>query len=273
MKMIPLVNISAATAGATVTIDLPLGVTYHQVQLLRGGTTFTAAQMKNIKVMADTKTFQEFADAAELAKYNAFYARAQNGNYNTIWFDRPELSEDYRDITAVGTLDLKKLQIQFDIDAGAVAPTIKAQAVTSLGEPIGLITKIKRQVYPISGTGEQDLTRIPQIGKIIALHFSKVADDVTKLIVKRDSVDMLESGAADLEELMKQYGRVPQALWASIDFCVKGGLSDALEVLEYAPTSPGGAPQPVQDLRAKLTLTTGGDVIMLSEHLDSLSGA
>jgi len=273
MKMTPLVNISPVTAGATVTLDLPLGVTYHQVQLLRGGTTFTAAQMKNIKVMADTKTFQEFADAAELAKYNAYYGRAQSGNYNTIWFDRPELGEDYRDITAVGTLDLKKLQIQFDVDIAAVAPTLKAQAVTSLGEPIGLITKIKRQTYPIAGTGEQDLTRIPQIGKIIALHFSKLADDVTKVIIKRDGVDMLESNATDLEELLKQYDRVPQTLWATVDFCVKGNLSDALEVLAYAPSVPGAAPQPVQDLRAKLTLTTAGDVILLSEHLDSLSGA
>lgn len=271
MNLLPLVNISPVSAGATITVDLPIGVTYHQAQFLF--TNITSAQATDVQVIADNKVFQEFADFAEIDKLNAFYIRPQNGDYHTLWFDRPELNEPWRHVCAVGTTDLRKFQIKFKVDAACVNPAIVAQAMTSMGEPMGLITKIKRQIYNISGTGEQDVTRLPQVGKLVAVHFSKAADDITKLVVKRDQVDQVDTLATHLEELLKQYKRVPQALWCSFDWCMRGHLTEALEVLEYASPTPGVRGLPVQDLRGKLTLTTAGDVLMISEHIDSLSGA
>jgi len=270
MAFKPLVNISQVNAGATVTIEVPVGSTYHQIQLLTAN--LTPAQVTNIQLYADTKLFQEYTDLAQLNAINAFYKRPQNGNYFTFWFDRPELQEDFREITAIGTKDLKAFTIKFKIDAAAVSPGITARAETSLNLPLGLITKVKQQTYPLTSSGLQDITKVPQIGKIMGLHFYKVVDDMTELNFKRDSVELIDTDVTDLEEFQLQYDRVPQANFVHYDFAMKGNLFNALEVQEYASVN-GQEPEKVQDVRAKVNITTAGDVLLISEHIDSLSGA
>lgn len=270
MPFKPLVNISQVNPGATVTIEVPVGSTYHQIQLLK--TNLTAAQVTNIQIYADTKLFQEYTDLDQLDAINAFYKRPQNGNYHTFWFDRPELNEEFREITAIGTKDLKAFTIKFKIAAAAVAPAITARAETSMNLPLGLITKIKQQTHPLTSTGWQDITKIPQIGKIIGLHFYKATDDITEFTFKRDDNEIIETSVADVEEFQAQYNRVPQANYVHFDFAMKGNLFNALEVIEYASLN-GQPPEKVQDVRAKVNLTTAEDVLLLTEHIDSLSGS
>lgn len=265
MSFRPITSISPVVAGGTVTIDLPVGQTYHQVQLLL--TNITAAQGTQIQVIAGTKVIQEFDDFAELDALNDFYARPQAGNYHTIWFDRPELHESDRELTALGTIGLETVQIKFKVDAAAISPAVSVRADRSIGTPVGLITKIKRAAYPFTSSGEVDMSKMPKIGKVVGLHYKKATDDITTLRIVRDEVDQVETTVADLEEWQKQYGRVPVANYVHYDFTMKGDLDHSLEVQQYSDGMP------VQEFYSKLTLGTAETVVLLSEHIDSLSGS
>lgn len=265
MSFRPITDISPVYAGGTVTITLPLGMTYHQAQLLR--TNLTRAQVTNIQVILGTKVVQEFNDLNELAALNAFHKRPQTAGYDSFWFDRPELEEADRAVTAIGTLDVSNFQIKCKIAAGAVNPGLSVRADRSIGTPLGAFVKIKRSDYPITSTGEVDLTKMPRIGRIIAEHYYKATDDMSNIRVIRDEVDQLESTVVDLEEWQKQYGKVPQANWVHNDYCIKGDLMTALEVDRY---SDG---RQVQEYAAKVTVATAETITLVTEHLDSLSGA
>jgi len=271
MSLRPITDISPVVPGGTVTITLPLGMTYHQVQMLR--TNLTAAQCTQVQVYIGTKVVQEFDDLEEMAALNAYYKRPQTGNYDSFWFDRPELDEQDREITAIGTLDVSNFQIKFKVAAAAVAPSISVRADRSIGTPLGVFTKIKRSPYPITSTGEVDLTRMPKIGKVIAEHYKKATDDMTALRVVRDEVDQIESSIVDLEEFQKQYGRVPQAFYVHNEYTIKGDITRALIVDQYDPMPGEVRGRPVQEYFAKATVATAETIVLITEHLDSLSGS
>ncbi len=261
----PITDISPVTPGGTVTITMPLGMTYHQVQLLRAN--LTRAQVTDIKVILGTKTVQEFADLNELAAINAFHKRPQAAGYDTIWFDRPEAEEADREVTAIGTLDVSNFQIKYKVAAAAISPGMSVRADRSVGTPLGAFVKIKRSDFPQTSSGEVDLTKMPRIGRVIAEHYYKATDDMTALRVIRDESDQLEATVADLEEYQKQYGKVPQANWVHHDYCLKGDLSQALMVDRYEDGKQ------VQEYAAKATIGTAETIVLVTEHLDSLSGA
>lgn len=265
MDFRPITDISPVYAGGTVTITCPLGKTYHQLQLLREN--LTRAQVTNIQVILGTKVVQEFADLDELAAINAFHNRPQAAGYDTIWFDRPELEEADRAVTAIGTLDVSNFQVKCKIAAAAVNPGLTVRADRSIGTPLGAFVKIKRSDYPITSTGEVDITKMPRIGRVIAEHYYKATDDMSAIRVIRDDTDQLEATTADLEEYQKQYGKVPQANYVHNDYCIKGDLMQALEVDRY---SDG---RQVQEYAAKATVATAETITLITEHLDSLSGA
>jgi hypothetical protein len=265
MPFRPITDISPVVPGGTVTITPPVGMTYHQIQVLLAN--LTPAQCTQVQVYVGTKVVQEFDDLTRLAALNAYYNRPQTGLYHSFWFDRPELESQDREITALGTQDVSSFQIKFKVDAAAVNPSISVRADRSAGTPLGLITKIKSNTFAFTSAGEVDMTNMPKIGNVAAFHFHKPTDDISEIRLVRDEVDQIESPVADLEEWQKQYGRVPQANFVHADFLLKGDISRALEVQNYADGKK------VQELFAKLTLGTAETVTLISEHLDSLTGA
>jgi Viral coat protein P2 N-terminal domain len=273
MSFVNLPNINNAAIGAVgASIILPVGESYNSVQLFITGAT--DVQVKNIRVQANGKTFQTFKDLAELKALNAYFGRAQSGNYATIWAERPELTRSERRLTAWGTADIKKLVILFDVDAGAAGPfVITARADTSINQPMGLITKIVSHPVPVTAAGELVVDNIPRFGMIAAMHFGKPDVDNIRLI--RDRVEEIDSNKVDLQEFQKAYDRVPQtATFTHIDFTMKGYLSESFEVQQYAAAN-GQPEKPVQDVRAHVEVGAvgTGQLRLITEYIDSLSGS
>ncbi|MFK5947944.1 MAG: major capsid protein P2 [Methylococcales bacterium] len=263
MPLLQLPNLSNVVAGNTATLEIPVGSTYNKITFNVAGVT--NAQVSNIRVQVNGKTIQEYDDLDQLDAINAFYSRPQSGAYHTMWFERMELSEGWRRITGLGTLDVQTFTILMDIDAAAAAPIITAMADKSVGTPLGLIMKLKKFPVTFAASGEQDIDKIPRIGKITAMHFGKA--DVNNVVIKRDDVELIDASKNDLAQENAFYGRVAQNNYTHVDFIRKGELAEAMEVIEYADG------RRVQDLRARLDLGSAGQVNMLIEYVDSFSGA
>ena len=263
--MRPITDISQVYSGGTVTVNMPLGSTYHQVQFLR--TNMTRAQCENVQVIIGSKVVQEYATLQELYDINAFHNRPQSANYDTFWFDRPELDPSEREVTAIGTLDVSSFQIKFKVNVAAISPALEVNADRSIGTPLGAFVKVKRNEFALTSSGQVMLPKLSRVGHVIAEHFHKAADDITEIRIARDDVDQLQSTTAKLEEYQAQYGKVPQALYVHNDYCIKGSLDTALQVDRYADGAE------VQEYFAQVTVGTAATVTVISEHIDGLSGA
>lgn len=264
MSLKKLPNVQNVVAGESFTIEIPVGATFEQIMLDVQG--MTTAQLTNLEVQINGTTFQKFDDLVQLDALNSYWARPFSGNFHTLFFNRPEFREDYRGITAIGTQDVQTFVITGDIDAAAAAPAIVAWAETSLGQPLGLVTMIKKLPATFAASGEQDIDKIPRKGKILAQHFGKA--DVNNVVIERDNSKLIDAPKSVLEQTQKnaERPRVPQtASFTHVDYVLDGLPGNALEVIEYADGSR------VEDVRAKIDLGSSGQVNHIIEYL--ISGA
>jgi len=256
-KLIKLPSLQNVVVGSTATLQLPLNLTYDVVYLV--ATDCTMAEMTNIQVRTNGKAVQEFASGTILDNINKYYARpAFASTVLPIYFMRPEmyLPAEQR-ITSMGTTDLSTLTIQFDIAAGAAGVTFEAYAQVSAPQPMGVITKIRR--YPLAGasSGEQEISTIPKLGSIGAMHFVK--SNVSSVDIKLDGNIIYELSKTIGEQVQKGKGikaRVPiTASMTHVDFMLDGILQDAM------PTKG------VQDFSIRPTLATSGAYDLIVEYL------
>lgn len=266
-KILPINTTSAVVAGRTFTVEVPVNQTHEQIKFLL--TNLTKAQVTDIKLKIGTKTIQEFDSLEELDDFNTYYKRHYEANESIFYFRRKELSSpEQRGITGLGLLGVDSCTITCEIDAAAVAPEIKVETLATVAQPLGLITKISRQNVTFTASGQNDIGKMPKVGKIIAYHLKKA--DVDSVVLKRDNVEFLDATKASLESYQKaaDEARVPvSARYTHLDFMLDGQLGNTLEVLEYADGTPVGS------VHARLDLGTAGDVTVITESLDSLSGA
>lgn len=256
IKKLP--SFTNVAVAATATLDLPLGLTYDRIVLIQGGTTFTRAQMGNITLEANGKPIQYFKDGVRLEAVNMYYNRANTVNYNSIWLNRREFVDlQQRRACGLGTADLQTLQLKVDILAGASAPTLQAYAIQSPQQPMGLICKVKE--FSFNGlAGVWEIDNIPKGPRIMALHINKT--DLTNIEVELDSRRITDATKALLDALAKEAGRVPQANYSVVDYCLD---EDIYQALATANT---------RDLRVRPTTTTGGATPVLVEYLDGFAG-
>jgi hypothetical protein len=266
-KILPINTTSAVTPGKTFTVEVPVNVTHEQIKFTL--TNLTKAQVTDIKVKIGTKTFQEFSDLVELDDFNDYYKRQYLTAESIFYFRRKELSNPaQRGITGLGLKNISSCTIECTIDAAAVSPDIAVESIAGIAQPLGLITKISRQTVPFVASGWNDIAKMPKIGKVIAYWLGKA--DVDEVILKRDSVEIINATKTSIESYAKAADqvRVPvSARFTTLDFILDGELGNGLEVLQYADGSPVGS------IHARVKLGTAGDVTIITESLDSLTGA
>lgn len=266
-KILPINTTSAVIAGRTFTIEIPVNVTHELIKLSL--TNLTKLQVTNIKVKIGTKTFQEYDSLEELDDFNDYYGRQYGAAESIFYFRRKELSDPaQRGVTGLGLKGIDSCTITCDIDALAVAPEIAVESLAGMAQPLGLITKIGRQTVPFVAAGWNDIGKMPKIGKIIAYHLKKA--DVNEVVLKRDSVEIINATKTSIENYEKaaDQPRVPvSARFTHLDFILDGNLGSGLEVLQYDDGMPVGS------VHARLNLGAAGDVTVITESLDSLSGA
>ena len=254
-KLPSLTNVSARS---TATLQVPLGVTYHAIELVYSG--ITLAQMSNIEVQLNGKTVQEFADGDRLQAINSYYGRNVEAGRMVLWFERPEYDNiALRRATAIGTQNIATFQVNMDIHADATAPVIEAYAIVSPNRPSVVLTKIKRWVVSNSVTGVKEVADIPKEGKIAALFMFK--DDISSLELSINGTKLWEPNKVLGEFIQKDYGRVPDGTkYTAVDFHLEGDPAQALIV------------QGVSDFRLRPSFDTAGSGDLVVEYLSGLGG-
>lgn len=256
IKKLP--SLANVAAGATATLNCPLGRTYDRIILEYTGVT--RAQLQNIEVIVNGKTIQHFTDAVELQLINNYYGRADNAGFVSLYFNRPEFENTTQQrVTGLGTVDIQTLQVRADIDAAATAPVITAHAVLSAPTAFGLCVKVKRFPSNSAVSGQVEIDNIPRGPRILALHLLKA--DVNDIEVDLNSVKITDTSKALAEAIQKEHGRVPQTASAThVDYVLEGDVSQALVT--------AGA----SDFRLRPTLGTSGALTAVVEYLDGFAG-
>jgi hypothetical protein len=77
--------VKSVAAGSDFVVECPIGMTYDQILLIQGGTSFTRAHISNLQIKINGKPQREYADLDELKAENDYWGRvADEDNYNTI---------------------------------------------------------------------------------------------------------------------------------------------------------------------------------------------
>lgn len=260
-------SLSNVTAGGTATLNMPTGRTYEKLVLAYSGVT--RDQMKDIKLMIDGKPILEYQNATQLAALNSYYDRHDAAGFITLWFVRPEMTAlEQRRVTGLGTGDgqgngrIQTLQLEVEIDPAAVDPKITAHAIQSDPKPLGMMNKVKRFSYSSATAGTFEIDNIPKGPRLMAVHFIKSADDVSRIEVEQNSRKIVEGEKGLLQYLQEENGRVPQATILSVDWTLEGDIYQSIVT----------DPNRIQDQRFRLTLDTAGSVDVLVEYLDNYAG-
>ncbi|MDF2185456.1 major capsid protein P2 [Grimontia hollisae] len=254
-------SFSNVVAGATATLQLPLGLSFHMLLLEFAGVTL--AQMKNIRLEVNGKVVQKWKDGERLNSMNKHYKRGTaTASSLPIWFIRPEMDDPLQQrVFAIGTSDVQTLTLLIDIDSAATAPVLKAHAIKGNQSPIGIITKIKTFPVSFATAGEQEIDNLPlpRGARIAAIHL--YSPDITRCELDMNGRNVFELDKTLTAKIQTDYQRDPQTSdKMSMDFMLEGDMSQAL-VLEG-----------VQDFRIRPTLANPGAVDVVVEYLDQFNG-
>lgn len=246
-------SFEGVAAGATATLRLPVGLTFHQLWIDFGG-TFTIAQMNEIRVVANGQPIIAYDTGTDLDRINQFQGRqAAVGASNLIVIDFARFglqTQAEREFTALGTgapqdpSPITTLQVEIDIDAAAVTPTLAARAVQSVPQFLGLIKKVRRFTYSPSGALDFEISDLPKGDVINMLAFQASANAISRLRVERDTFTVFDRTAAQNERIQGDGVRVPQSLQYVYDpteegIGTEGLLTAGVNDLRFIATVPG----------------------------------
>lgn len=254
-------SFSNVTAGATATLNMPLGLSYHQVLIDYSGVTL--AQMKNIRFEINGKVVQKWKDGDRLNKMNKHYGRGDaTASVLPIWLTRTEMdSLAEQRVFAFGTSDVQTLTLLIDIDGAAAAPKLTAHAIKGNQSPLGIITKIKTFPVSFATSGEQEIDNLPlpQTARIAAIHL--FSDKVSRCELEMNGQKVFEADKALVAKIQTDYGRTPQSTEKlTLDFMLEGDMSQALVLAG------------IQDFRLRPLLDAPGSIDVVVEYLDQYAG-
>lgn len=145
--------------NGTASLDLELGLTYHNLVFQLGGTTFNRSHIKRVRALINGKAFIRDIPATILHADNLFKGSKDAATFLVIDFEEAR-SRAYGDqiLTAIGTAaGVNSFKIEFDIE-GATAPTITTIAnVQADLRPLGAIPAFIKETYDAVSTGVKQL--------------------------------------------------------------------------------------------------------------------
>jgi hypothetical protein len=195
-------SFEGVAAGAQATLRCPIGLSYHQILITYSGVTL--AQMNEIRVVGNGKTFMRFTSGSRLDSIAQYHNRAAASGIIVIDFTRPNMrTREAELVTLLGTgaqsqdgsVELSTLAIEIDIDGAASAPALSAKAIQSEPANLGFIKHIREYTYNPAASGEFEISDIPKGHLFSTMHF--VSSDVNSLRVERDGYTVFERTAAE----------------------------------------------------------------------------
>ena len=182
----------------TVTLRLPIGLTYHQVHTeytFNAGALALADAVQEVRVVANGKPIWNI-QASELDTYNKYNGRSAAGTVAggilVIDFDRFGLRmRSSEELTSLGSgfgkdpTPLTTLTIELDLKAAVTAGTLATRLQQSESRPLGLFKKLRRYVNAYTGSGTFEIDDFPKGDLINAVFFNESANDIDRIRLER----------------------------------------------------------------------------------------
>lgn len=260
----------------TVTLRLPIGLTYHQVYteyVFNAGALLLADAVAEVRVVANGKPIWNI-QADELDTYNQFNGRSVAGDISggilVIDFDRFGLRmRTSEELTSLGTglsndpTPLTTLVIELDLKAAVNAGTLDTRLQQSESSPLGLFKKLRRYVNAFGGSGTFELDDFPKGDLINAIFFGNDANNIDRVRLERDDFVMFDRTTELNTRIQTDGVRAPQANLFVYDTTEKGNGVDQL-----LTRKPDGTL--VNDLRWFLEIDGALTIISNVEYLGAL---
>lgn len=246
-------GVPVAGVAGTATFKLPIGRRYHNLHLGYSGVTL--GQMPEMRILANGKPFQTFSatDRDSMNQHDGLEAAA---GILVIPFDRPKLKtragmEDTAINTGVPDKDgrmITTFDLEIDIaaaHAGAAFTLFAEQSEAVAGGP-GTMINMRRFPVAFPGAGQFDIADLPK-GSATTLGINRIwmkptANNVTGVIIERDTRNIWERSAALNTLLLKNGEKTPQAGFFVIDRTERRFGGDPIELIG------------VQDFRLRTTV-------------------
>ena len=277
LKQLP--TIANVAASNTVSIMLPVGNTYESIHVYYEGVT--AAQLKNIKLEANSRLISEWPSGTRLMSMDAHYDRAIATGVLIFNFNRPELHAlgDTRffgfDTNRSQGISTANISIEIASDAAAPKLTAYAQTVQSVQGVPNFLTKIRRMFVNVSAAGTFEIDNIPKpVGASIAAIHLYMPDDadsdslcqITKAELLVDNTNWHDVSADKAANFQMLNGRNPQVAESTvIDLILDGDIKHALPLSYQA----GERQMPIQDMRLRCEAASSGQVEIMIEYIDT----
>jgi len=235
---------SGVGAGQTAIVSCPMGNKYHSLQLIYAGVTL--AQLKEIRILINGSIFQRFT-GTEREFMNLFDGMEASDGILVIPFERYNLHERMgMEETAFSTgvmnpetgAIINSLEIQIDIDVGALAPVLSLYAEQSQSETYGAGTLmyIDNRTYAVASAGEFTISDAPRGNmKNIScnrIYFVPSAGTVDSLEIQTNLYKVFERTSALNTRAQKNGVRNPVSTMFVYDTTESGKGGDLMNLLK-----------------------------------------
>ena len=264
--LVTMPSFNAVAAGQTATLRLPTNYTYRTLAInYKAGAGPADANEATIKtdleamrLKVDGKVQRRFT-ATELLEILQFRGIAHADGEVPIFFAEPwARTPAGEDVFAWGTQDVATFELEVDIAAGAVNPTLSASAWVSLiNRPLGAIVKWRKFTIPVTATGDVNVTTLPKRDAYKALH--AFSGDVTAFEIRTDQRERIDADVGPWNNHLVRLGWAPQANVLHIPFDASGRFEDVLPMMRNG--------RPVNDFRVDFTMGAANSFDLITEVL------
>lgn len=226
-------------AGQTATVNLPLGPTYHRLNIRMAATNDVdpvadvpvadwGLYIGEIRLMVNGDTRIEI-DAADLVKMNQYYGQSLDAGVLPLFLSQPWMRTwQGEDNTAYGTAaGMASFTLEMDLKAGATIGKLEVYAVQSEPKPFGGHLRIQRFSQQMGLQGVKEVSDLP-LGayNMLAMHLSTASIDKVEILA--NNVKVIEMDKVIRNAHQKVIDRVPQTGMTHIDFLTERRLGEAL---------------------------------------------
>lgn len=261
----PTRSFNAVGAGQTATLDLPPDGIYHKLSLhyAESGTPAAAAAIQaaidEVRLVVNGKV-QRRMNGTDLLAINAYHGKGYTDGYLPIFFSEPwRRSVQGEDSLAWGMADVATFQLEVDIAAGRIGPTLEATAVKDIAQAnMGPIVKWRKYTVPVSAVGVVNADGFDRRDTQLAFHC--LSSNISDVRVELDREIIVDTDKGQLDDTADDQGFSPQPGWTHIDFNATRRVSDGLPMV-----SPQG--QRAKDFLVNFTMSSATTFGLVSETL------
>lgn len=261
----------ALLAGNTLTLRLPIGLTYHQVfteyAFTDGGVPVALADaVGEIRVVANGRPIWNL-QASELDTLNQFDSRSAAQGILTVDFDRYNLrTRQAEEFTSLGTgakddpTPLTTLTLELDLKAasGVDGGSIRSRLRQSDSRILGLFKKRRRYIHQFTGAGTVEIMDFPKGDLINAVAMFESANDIDNVRLERDDFIMFDRSKELNSRIQTDGVRTPQADLYVLDTTEDGNGTDQIVT------------QGVNDLRFFIEIDGAMTITSIVDYIGSL---